>query len=93
VRVDRENATTNWQVGHVELFEVDLAMERGCFGILQLFRRDENPVVIATQPYDPSAPGGSKFRPAIASSAGHGPAFPDGGCICIGYVAVNADTP
>jgi hypothetical protein len=68
-------------------------MERGCFGILQLFRPDENPVVIATEPYDPSALGGSKFRPAIAPSAGHGLAFPDGGYICIGYMRANADTP
>jgi hypothetical protein len=84
---------TSWQIGHVELFEVDLSIERGYFGILQLFRRDENPVVIATEPYDPSTPGGSKFHPAIAPSAGHGPAFSDGGCICMGYVGANADTP
>ena len=84
---------TSWQVGHVELLEVDLSIERGRFGILQLFRRDENPVVIATEPYDPSALGGSKFRPAIAPSAGHGPAFSDGGCICTGDVAVNANAP
>jgi hypothetical protein len=83
----------SWQVGHVELLEVDLSIERGYFGILQLFRRDENPVVVATEPYDPSTPSGGKFRPAIAPSDGHGPAFPDGGCICLAYVGANADTP
>jgi hypothetical protein len=84
---------TSWQVGHVELLEVDLSINRGRFGVLQFFLGNENPVVVATQPYDPSASGGGKFRPAITASAGHGLAFPDGGCIRTGYVAVDANTP
>jgi hypothetical protein len=92
-RVDGENATTSWQVGYVDLFEVDLSIERSRFGVIEISPRGENPVAVATETYDPSVPDGRQFRPAIAPSTRHGPAIPDGGCICTGHVAVDADTP
>jgi len=81
------------QVGYVELFEIDFSIERSHFGVLEIFPSAENFAIVATDAYDPSAPAGSQFRPAIAASTGHGPVFPDGGRLCIGYVAVDADAP
>ena len=92
-RVDGENATTSWQVGYVYLLEVDLSIEQSQFDVLEISPRDENSVVVATEAYDPSVPDGGQFRAAIARSIGHGPAFSDGGCICSGHVAINADAP
>ena len=83
----------SWQIGYVELFEIDFSIEHSDFGVLEIFPSGENFVIVATDAYDPSVPAGSKFRPAIAPSTGHGPAFPDGGRNCTGNMAVDADAP
>lgn len=84
---------TSWQVGYVEPLEVELSVERSRFGVLEVFPRRENPVVATKEPYDPSAPTGSKCGSTIVSSTGHGPAFPDGGGNCTSNGVVNTDAP
>src|SRR5262249_4111590 len=71
--VDSENALTSWQVGYVELLEVDFSVERSRFSVLEVFPRRKNPVVATAEPYDPSAPTGSKCGPTMFPSTGFWP--------------------
>src|SRR5690242_19711759 len=63
LRVDCENPMTSWQGGHVDLLEVDFSIESSQLSVFEILPRNKNPVVVAAEPYDPSAPGGGEFCP------------------------------